>query len=226
MGPANGRSWTSTSRRFTPARSCSIGTAACPPYHLAVVVGGTSAGFALKPANYASVKNLDDLPTSGPPAGHTFGVTRLEQEILELTPPTRHRRPSSANTYATTTRWCWLPGTGGSCSPASSHRAAVSVRLARRLARHRPRQDEGAPGRRRRDGAVRPGPRRVRRRLAKTPDGCASGSLGPTTAGRTAPSPSGCRRPWAQGGRGLRTSLPSFQSTTRETTPSPPRRHP
>jgi fumarate hydratase class I len=63
----------------------SLGTSACPPYHLAVVVGGTSAEFALKTAKYASAKYLDSLPTSGSPAGHGFRDLDFEQQVLELT---------------------------------------------------------------------------------------------------------------------------------------------
>src|SRR5689334_5651661 len=62
-----------------------IGTAACPPYHLAIVVGGTSAEYALKTAKYASAKYLDDLPTSGSMAAHGFRDLDLEAEVLELT---------------------------------------------------------------------------------------------------------------------------------------------
>jgi fumarate hydratase class I len=62
-----------------------IGTAACPPYHLAIVVGGTSAEFALKTAKYASAKYLDGLPTSGDISGHGFRDLALEAEVLELT---------------------------------------------------------------------------------------------------------------------------------------------
>ncbi|MCL2467959.1 MAG: fumarate hydratase [Micrococcales bacterium] len=62
-----------------------IGTAACPPYHLAIVIGGTSAEFALKTAKYASAKYLDALATSGDTTGHGFRDTELEQQVLELT---------------------------------------------------------------------------------------------------------------------------------------------
>ncbi len=62
-----------------------IGTAACPPYHLAIVVGGTSAEFALKTAKYASAKYLDALPTSGSMTAHGFRDLELEAEVLELT---------------------------------------------------------------------------------------------------------------------------------------------
>ncbi|GIJ21780.1 fumarate hydratase [Micromonospora lutea] len=62
-----------------------IGTAACPPYHLAVVIGGTSAEYALKTAKYASAKYLDALPTSGSMTAHGFRDLELEAEVLELT---------------------------------------------------------------------------------------------------------------------------------------------
>jgi fumarate hydratase, class I len=63
-----------------------LGTAACPPYHLAVVIGGTSAEFALTTAKYASAKYLDGLPTRGDATtGHGFRDVDLEADILELT---------------------------------------------------------------------------------------------------------------------------------------------
>ena len=62
-----------------------IGTSACPPYHLAIVVGGTSAEYALKTAKYASAKYLDALPTSGSMTAHGFRDLELEAEVLELT---------------------------------------------------------------------------------------------------------------------------------------------
>ncbi|WP_307864717.1 fumarate hydratase [Allobranchiibius sp. CTAmp26] len=62
-----------------------LGTSACPPYHLAIVIGGTSAEFALKTAKYASAKYLDELPTHGSPVGHGFRDVDLEEQVLELT---------------------------------------------------------------------------------------------------------------------------------------------
>jgi fumarate hydratase class I len=64
----------------------SIGTAACPPYHLAIVIGGTSAEHTVKTAKLASTKYLDSLPTSGDAAtGHGFRDLDLEKQVLELT---------------------------------------------------------------------------------------------------------------------------------------------
>jgi fumarate hydratase class I len=71
--------------RFLEDRVASLGTAACPPYHLAIVVGGTSAEFALKTAKYASAKYLDNLPTSGSPVGHGFRDLDLELQVHEMT---------------------------------------------------------------------------------------------------------------------------------------------
>ena len=71
---------------FLDGKLRSLGTAACPPYHLAIVIGGTSAEYALKTAKYASTKYLDSLPTSGDPAtGHGFRDPALEEQVLELT---------------------------------------------------------------------------------------------------------------------------------------------
>lgn len=64
----------------------SIGTAACPPYHLAIVIGGTSAEHTLKTAKLASTKYLDSLPLFGDPlTGHAFRDIDLEEKVLELT---------------------------------------------------------------------------------------------------------------------------------------------
>ena len=71
--------------RFLDEKLRSLGTAACPPYHLAIVIGGTSAEFALKTAKYASAKYLDTLPTSGSMTAHGFRDTELEEKVLELT---------------------------------------------------------------------------------------------------------------------------------------------
>jgi fumarate hydratase class I len=70
---------------FLDEKLRSLGTAACPPYHLAVVVGGTSAEYALKTAKYASARYLDSLPTSGDITGHGFRDLEMEKKVLELT---------------------------------------------------------------------------------------------------------------------------------------------
>jgi fumarate hydratase class I len=61
-----------------------LGTAACPPYHLAVAIGGTSAEHAMETAKLASTRYLDSLPTSGSRAGHGFRDVDLEAKVLSL----------------------------------------------------------------------------------------------------------------------------------------------
>jgi len=70
---------------FLDEKLRSLGTAACPPYHLAIVVGGTSAEYALKTAKYASAHYLDGLPTSGSATGHGFRDIELEAQVHQLT---------------------------------------------------------------------------------------------------------------------------------------------
>ncbi len=62
-----------------------IGTSACPPYHLGVVIGGTSAEFAVEMAKMASTRYLDGMPTAGSELGHGYRDTEWEQRILEMT---------------------------------------------------------------------------------------------------------------------------------------------
>jgi fumarate hydratase class I len=62
-----------------------LGTSACPPYHLAIVIGGTSAELNLKAVKLASTRWLDTLPTEGSAAGHAFRDVAMEQEVLAMT---------------------------------------------------------------------------------------------------------------------------------------------
>ena len=71
--------------RFMDEKLRTLGTAACPPYHLAVVIGGTSAEYTLKVAKYASARYLDTLPTEGSAIGHAYRDLEWEDRILELT---------------------------------------------------------------------------------------------------------------------------------------------
>jgi fumarate hydratase class I len=70
---------------FLGAKIRTLGTSACPPYHLAIVIGGTSAELTLKTVKLASTKWLDTLPTSGSKAGHAFRDLEMEQTVLDLT---------------------------------------------------------------------------------------------------------------------------------------------
>ncbi|HEX2500590.1 MAG TPA: fumarate hydratase [Methylomirabilota bacterium] len=70
---------------FLEEKIRSLGTAACPPYHLAVVIGGTSAEYTLKVAKLASARYLDTLPTEGNERGHGFRDLALEAEVHDMT---------------------------------------------------------------------------------------------------------------------------------------------
>jgi fumarate hydratase, class I len=70
---------------YLDERIAALGTAACPPYHLAVVIGGTSAEANLKTVKLASARFLDGLPISGDPRGHAIRCPELENKILEMT---------------------------------------------------------------------------------------------------------------------------------------------
>ena len=70
---------------YLDERIAALGTAACPPYHLAVVIGGTSAEANLKTVKLASARFLDDLPIAGDPRGHAIRCPEMENKILEMT---------------------------------------------------------------------------------------------------------------------------------------------
>ena len=70
---------------FLREKILTLGTAACPPYHLAIVIGGTSAEMTLKTVKLASARYLDGLPTQGSEAGHAFRDIEMEAEIHKLT---------------------------------------------------------------------------------------------------------------------------------------------
>jgi fumarate hydratase, class I len=70
---------------FLKEKVLTLGTAACPPYHLAIVIGGTSAELTMKTVKLASTKYLDELPTHGSEDGHAFRDLAMEQEVHKLT---------------------------------------------------------------------------------------------------------------------------------------------
>jgi fumarate hydratase, class I len=100
---------------FLEEKIRSLGTAACPPYHLAIVVGGTSAEYALKTAKYASARYLDTLPSSGSPAGHGFRDTELEAEVLEITRKIGIGAQFGGKYFCHDVRVIRLPRHGASC---------------------------------------------------------------------------------------------------------------
>lgn len=70
---------------FIKEKVLTLGTAACPPYHLAIVIGGTSAELCMKTVKLASARYLDELPTQGSPDGNAFRDLEMEQEIHKMT---------------------------------------------------------------------------------------------------------------------------------------------
>src|SRR3954470_23157979 len=100
---------------FLDEKIRSLGTAACPPYHLAIVIGGTSAEFALKTAKYASARYLDSLPTSGDLSGHGFRDLELEKRVLELTQSFGIGAQFGGKYFCHDVRVIRLPRHGASC---------------------------------------------------------------------------------------------------------------
>ena len=100
---------------FLEEKIRSLGTAACPPYHLAIVVGGTSAEFALKSAKYASARYLDTLPTAGSPGGHGFRDQELEQQVLQITRKIGIGAQFGGKYFCHDVRVVRLPRHGASC---------------------------------------------------------------------------------------------------------------
>lgn len=93
----------------------SLGTAACPPYHLAVVIGGTSAEFAVETAKLASARYLDSLPTEGSASGHGFRDVELEAKVLHLAQTTGIGAQFGGKYFCHDVRVIRLPRHGASC---------------------------------------------------------------------------------------------------------------
>ncbi|MFM7127151.1 MAG: fumarate hydratase [Actinomycetota bacterium] len=92
-----------------------LGTAACPPYHLAVVIGGTSAEHAVETAKLASARYLDTLPTSGSALGHGFRDLDMESRILKLSQETGIGAQFGGKYFCHDVRVIRLPRHGASC---------------------------------------------------------------------------------------------------------------
>ena len=100
---------------FVDAKIKSLGTAACPPYHLAIVIGGTSAEHTLKTAKLASARYLDTLPSSGNDAGRGFRDVELEQRILQLAQQSSIGAQFGGKYFCHDVRVIRLPRHGASC---------------------------------------------------------------------------------------------------------------
>jgi fumarate hydratase class I len=92
-----------------------LGTAACPPYHLAIAIGGTSAEFALETAKLASAHYLDGLPKSGSPLGNGFRDVELEATVLQLARETGIGAQFGGKYFCHDVRIVRLPRHGASC---------------------------------------------------------------------------------------------------------------
>ncbi|MDA2998830.1 MAG: fumarate hydratase [Ilumatobacteraceae bacterium] len=92
-----------------------LGTAACPPYHLAIVIGGTSAEYAVEVAKLASARYLDSLPTAGSALGHAFRDLDLERKMLDLSQQTGIGAQFGGKYFCHDVRVIRLPRHGASC---------------------------------------------------------------------------------------------------------------
>jgi len=100
---------------FIEKKIKTLGTAACPPYHLAIVIGGTSAEYALKTAKLASAKYLDHLPTTGNKLGQGFRDLELEKQVVQLTQKTGIGAQFGGKYFCHDVRVVRLPRHGASC---------------------------------------------------------------------------------------------------------------
>jgi fumarate hydratase class I len=101
--------------RFMAEKMASLGTAACPPYHLVFVIGGTSAEVTMKTVKLASAGYLDRLPTSGDASGRAFRDPELEAKALELARQTGIGAQFGGKYFALDVRVIRLPRHGASC---------------------------------------------------------------------------------------------------------------
>ncbi|MEA2701046.1 MAG: fumarate hydratase, class [Myxococcales bacterium] len=101
--------------KFIEAKLRSLGTSACPPYHLAIVIGGTSAEHTLKVAKLASARYLDTLPTEGNALGRGFRDVGLERDVLALAQRTGVGAQFGGKYFCHDVRVVRLPRHGASC---------------------------------------------------------------------------------------------------------------
>lgn len=101
--------------KFLDTQIKSLGTAACPPYHLAIVIGGLSAEMTLKTVKMASTKYYDTLPTSGNEHGRAFRDVEMEQQVLEMTQKMGIGAQFGGKYFCHDVRVIRLPRHGASC---------------------------------------------------------------------------------------------------------------
>ncbi|MBP2688409.1 MAG: fumarase [Deltaproteobacteria bacterium] len=101
--------------KFLVEKMKTLGTAACPPYHLAFVVGGTSAEACLKAVKLASTKYFDHLPTSGNKGGQAFRDVEMEEKLLKAAHKSGYGAQFGGKYFALDVRVIRLPRHGASC---------------------------------------------------------------------------------------------------------------
>ena len=210
-----------------------LGTAACPPYHLALVIGGTSAEMALKTAKYASARYLDTLPTSGSELGHGFRDVELEAEVLALTQQFGIGAQFGGKYFCHDVRVIRLPRHGASCPVALAVSCSADRQVLARISRRRrlpraararpgpvpPRDHRRPPRRRRRPDRPEPAHGRDPGRAVEAP-----GEDPPLAhAGRWS-WPATSPTPRSPSGSTPASRCPSTSATTASTTPARPRR--
>ena len=102
-------------RDFIDRRLRELGTSACPPYHLALVIGGTSAEYTLKTAKLASARYLDTLPTRGDEYGRAFRDLEMEKQVLEMSQELGIGAQFGGKYFCHDVRVIRLPRHGASC---------------------------------------------------------------------------------------------------------------
>ncbi len=121
---------------FLDQKLRSLGTAACPPYHLAVVIGGTSAEATMKTVKLASTGYLDALPTRGNQLGQAFRDLVLEDKIMELARQSGIGAQFGGMYFALDARVIRLPRHGASCPVGIGVSCSADRNLKARIDRH------------------------------------------------------------------------------------------
>jgi fumarate hydratase class I len=118
---------------FMKEKMKTLGTAACPPYHLAFVIGGTSAEFNLKTVKLATAKYLDHLPTEGGETGSAFRDVALEEQVLKISRELGIGAQFGGKYFCLDTRVIRLPRHGASCPIGLGVTIAMSKPRLRRM---------------------------------------------------------------------------------------------
>jgi len=113
---------------FLKEKILTLGTAACPPYHLAIVIGGLTAEQTLKTVKLASTRYLDALPTEGSEAAHAFRDLAMEAEVHGMTRRSASAPSSAASISATTSASSGCRATAPRCRSGSASRARPTAR--------------------------------------------------------------------------------------------------